>query len=193
MNPVAHALADAEAEIVRLKAAMLEMEEARTELVAAFRSVSGRSVEKSERIQSLEAALLRLGLSWEDADVHPRCGADEGCKSCDEAWEAYSLVLTPQEPTGHTHTALCLGRTDWPDCLIKPSVQEPWLGYWCLKCRGSGQVDDMDHRTLVLVPCSCTEVLRNPSRASIAAWDAYKAASRKATLKPVEQPEKRGS
>jgi len=44
------------------------------------------------RIQSLEAALLRLGLAWEDADVHPRCSAGK-CKSCDEAWEAYSLVL----------------------------------------------------------------------------------------------------
>ena len=76
-----------EAEVVRLRAqlAVVERQEngALAELCAS-----------NERIAQLEAALLRLGLSWEDADVHPRCGAGT-CKSCDEAWAAYSLVLGP--------------------------------------------------------------------------------------------------
>ncbi len=91
-------------------------------------------IPSQQRITVLEKARLVLQSAWEDADVHPRCGAGD-CSRCDEVWErGVTAALAPQEkPTGGLLCQRCdaIQRTgedlpaECPDCPRSEPTGEP--------------------------------------------------------------------
>ena len=134
MNPVA--LADAEAEIVRLR----ERLQAHKDTIA-FYIKRGVSLEAALRPFANEIEFLEEQGEWDDDAIG--------------------------RPLSATKSATRLLLVNLLDARAALTPQEPWLGYWCLKCRRAHIYTPQGY----VIPSSCAQV----------------------KYPPVEQPEKKGS